>query len=144
MIQDEKLKGVGNVISTVWKNQETLSKSAERLDEQFAVLARLSIRGMNDILIRMGADKEVITEVVIETAFKEWQVFRSRSDFRQFMLEWFLGKPLADLPPPPAKEEAPMTAAPGQEAEKPQAQEFGGDYGTQQKSDERNEAAPEV
>ena len=150
-LQDAKLRALGDTLTTMWNNQVELSKSETRLDEQFCVLARLSIRMLNDILVRIGSE-DLITEKVIETAFKEWATFKERSDFREFMVEWFLGKPLSELPP--AKEEPLVTrdeqgrvqkinatpVSPGPKAEGPQ--EFGGDYGTQ-KRDERNEAAPE-
>lgn len=136
VIQDERFKELVKTIGTVWSNQVELAKSETRLDEQFCVLSRLAIRGINEILVRIGSE-DLITEKVIETAFKEWHGFRSRSDFRSFMLEWFLGKPLSELPPEPKKEETPV--APDQKAEG--TQEFGGDYGPHDKSSSGNETA---
>jgi hypothetical protein len=110
------------------------------LDEQFCVLARMSIRSLNEILIRIGSE-DVITEKVIEVAFKEWASFKKRPDFRKYMLEWFIGKPLSELPPAPVGAKQSDPASPSPEAEGPQ--EFGGDYAAQQKSDERDEAVVE-
>ena len=110
-------------MQTIWSNQVELTKSAEKLDEQFCVLARLSIRFINDLAIRISSDN-VINEDVLEKYFKEWAAFRTRPDFRKFMLEWFLGKELKDLPAAPE--------VPSPEAEEPQEpQEFGGDYAKQ-------------
>lgn len=82
----------------------------------------------NNILIRMGSE-DLITDEVIGEVFLEWDEFKSRSDYRDLLLEWMIGRDLADLPPPPPveiKQETPEEA-PAQEGEGPQ--EFGGDYG---------------
>jgi hypothetical protein len=137
---EEKLKGVIETIGTVWNNQKELSKSADRLDEQFCVLTRMSVKHINDVMVRIGSD-DLIDETVIERYFKEWAAFRSRSDFRTFMLEWFLGKGLDTLPPPPKQETAPVP--PDQKVEEPQ--EFGGDYnGAGEKSDGGDQTTVEV
>ena len=136
--QDAKLKELANTVVTVWKNQVELAESETRLDEQFCVLSRLAIRGINDILIRIGSE-DLITDKVVEAAFKEWRAFRKRSDYRKFMLEWFLGKSLSELPTEPKKEE--ILVAPDPKVGG--AQEFGGNYVSYNKSDNGNTTTAE-
>lgn len=123
-LQDEKLKELGKTIGTLWNNEVELDKSANRLDEQFAVLARMLFIRFNELMLRVDSDN-TIDEKSIETAFREWAKFRARPDFRNLMMEWFLGVPLSELPPPP-KQKEPPAETPDQVAEGPQ--EFGGDY----------------
>lgn len=125
-LQDQKLKELGKTIATLWQNEVELDKSANRLDEQFAVLARMMFVRFNELIMRVDGDN-TIDEKSIEVAFREWAEFRGRGDFRDLMMEWFLGMPLKEMPPPPQPKEATPEEAPGTEAEGPR--EFGGDYG---------------
>jgi len=90
---------------TIWDNQKELSKSEELLDEQFAVSTRMTIVAVNRILEKMGVDDR-ITEQDIGKLFKDWAQFRKRPDYREFMMEWFLGVALDKLPPPPVAVQA--------------------------------------
>jgi hypothetical protein len=134
-LQREKLKELGKTIGTLWSNEVELDKSANRLDEQFAVLARMLFVRFNELMLQLDADN-TIDEKSIEKAFREWAAFRARPDFRNLMMEWFLGVPLSELPPAPKQEERPAVT-PDQVAEGPQ--EFGGDYGEGEDGRLRNE-----
>jgi hypothetical protein len=140
-LQDQKLKELGKALATIWQNQVELTKSADRLDEQFCVLARMSIVKINETMIRLSND-DVVDEKAIAKYFMDWATFKARPDFRKYMMEWFLGVPLDQLPPPPEVKEEKPQEAPNQKAEGPK--EFGGDYGTGQASDDGNPAASEV
>jgi hypothetical protein len=133
----ERLKEVAKAVQVIWTNQLRLTESANRLDEQFCVLGRLAISTLNTILVRIGADNELIDEKKLETFFKEWAAFRGRSDYQNYMLEWMLGVPLNTLPAEPAKEEQ-KPATTGPEASTLQAVEVGGDY-NETKSEERDQ-----
>jgi hypothetical protein len=85
---------------TIWTNQKELTKSEELLDEQFAVSTRMSIVAVNSILEKMGVEDR-ITAADVGKLFKDWSLFRSRPDYREYMMEWFLGVALDKLPPPP-------------------------------------------
>jgi hypothetical protein len=136
-LQTEKLKELGKTIATLWNNEVELDKSANRLDEQFAVLARMMFVRFNELILRVDGSN-TIDEKSIEVAFREWAEFRGRPDFRNLMMEWFLGMPLKEMPPPPKpKAVEPSAEAPDQEAEGPQ--EFGGDYAQGQDGDCRDE-----
>lgn len=138
--QVSRLREFAKSIETIWNNQVELSKSEERLDEQFCVLARMSIRVLNDLMVRTGGD-DLINEKVVETYFREWAKFRTRPDFRKFMTEWFLGQNLDSLPPPAIVKEPEVPVALSPEAKEPQEpQEFGGDYGSGKASDVRDQA----
>lgn len=88
---------------TVWNNQKELVKSQELLDEQFAVSTRMTVLSVNNLLSKLNSE-ERITESDIEILFKDWAKFRSRKDYRDFMMEWFLGVALDKLPPPKESE----------------------------------------
>ena len=90
---------------TIWNNQKELTKSEELLDEQFAVSTRMTIVSINHILEKMGATDR-ITDKDIEKLFRDWAQFRKRPDYREYMMEWFLGVALDKLPPSPAAEQA--------------------------------------
>ena len=126
---------LANSAATIWGNQKELTKSHDNIEEQFCVLGRLSIANINDIRLRIESD-EVVTEDIVELSFKEWQAFRARPDFRNFMVEWFLGVPLDKLPPPPAVDVEP-------EPDKAEPQEFGGDYEPRETSSSGDETAVE-
>jgi hypothetical protein len=99
----ERLEKLSLTVKTIWDNQKELAKSETLLDEQFAVSTRMTILAVNDILERMSVE-EKITPLDIETLFKNWARFRSRSDYRNFMMEWFMGVDIDSLPPPAESE----------------------------------------
>jgi hypothetical protein len=78
-----------------------LAKSETLLDEQFAVSTRMTIVAVNHILEKMGHGDDKITEKDVEKLFKDWAKFRKRPDYRNYMMEWFLGEDIDKLPPPP-------------------------------------------
>ena len=86
---------------TIWENQKECAKSETLLDEQFAVSTRMTIVAVNHILTLMGHGDDCITEKDIEKLFKDWAAFHSRPDYREYMMEWFLGVAIDKLPPPP-------------------------------------------
>jgi hypothetical protein len=92
---------LGESIKTVWDNQKELAKSSTLLDEQFAVSTRMTIVAVNHILEKIGQGDDKITEKDVEKLFKDWAQFRKRPDYRNFMMEWFLGVAIDKLPPPP-------------------------------------------
>jgi len=70
------------------------------LDEQFAVLTRLTIVRVNEILIRIGGEEaDFITYDEVNKMFMDWLKFRARNDCRKFMKEWYMGGDLSALPP---------------------------------------------
>lgn len=89
---------------TIWNNQKELTRSADLLDEQFAVSTRMMIMAVNGIIAALppGVNNPAqITAKDVEQLFRDWAQFRKRPDFRDFMMEWFLGVALDKLPPPP-------------------------------------------
>jgi hypothetical protein len=121
---DQQLKVIGDAVEVIWNNQKELTKSEELLDEQFAVLTRLSILCFNALLRRGNVmlkhlsptdpDAPLLTpeskqELVMPTIgysdinvmFHEWAEFRKRPDFREYMRTWFMGGDLNTIPPPP-------------------------------------------
>jgi hypothetical protein len=125
--QNKKVKLLGETTATIYRNQVDLSQSHTRLDEQFAVLTRLTVMTLNDLIIRLGGE-DLVTYDGINAMFQEWNDFRSRPDFREHMSVWMMGGDLSALPPPPepAKEEEQPADAPEENPEG--AVEFGGDY----------------
>jgi hypothetical protein len=83
---------------TIWNNQKELAVSEERLDEQFAVLTRMTISYLNSILDRAGGNGR-ITEGTVGDLFSDWAKFRARPDHKDHMMSWFLGVALDKLPP---------------------------------------------
>ena len=127
-VQNQKLEALAKTIQVIYNNQLELVKSSDRLDEQFAVLTRLSIVRLNDLLIRVGVE-DLVTYDQVNEMFMEWAAFKSRPDFRDHMQAWFMGQDLSELPPAPepVKEEDVVSAsALGEDAD-----EFGGDYESQ-------------
>ena len=103
--------GMAKSLETIWGNQKELSKSESLLDEQFAVLTRMTISTLNQIIEHPGKAQPITYEDV-NRLFKDWADFRKRSDFREHMRAWFMGDDLASLPPPPVEE-------PGKPADQP-------------------------
>lgn len=130
-LTDQKLKALAETVGSVWKNQVELSKSEDRLDEQFCVLTRLSITRLNDLTIRAEGD-DLITYEAVNKMFMDWAAFRARSDFRDHMQTWMMGGDLSALPEPPKQEEPSTPEAPATDGEEPQ--EFGGDYGSERET----------
>ena len=83
-----------------WNNQKECAKSETLLDEQFAVLTRLTITSLNKVL----PDGSKILYEDVNKLFMDWADFRKRKDFRDYMKEWFMGEDLSKLPPPPVEE----------------------------------------
>lgn len=91
---------ISNGNKTIWENQVELTKSSELLDEQFAVSTRLMVLSVNKVAEAAGMVDRIDADD-IEAMFKLWAMFRSRSDFREYMLEWMLEPDLSTLPKPP-------------------------------------------
>jgi len=136
---DVKLKAVGRVCGTLWKNQQELDQAHHRLDTQQFVLARLLIPLVKEVLIRVQSD-ELITQETIGRVFLEWDEFRKRPDYKDLLLEWMMGVPLNELPPPPKIQPKPVET-PDVTVEGPR--EFGGDYVEGQTSGSRDETSSE-
>lgn len=124
--QSQKLAELSRLIArslsdfrVIWENQVELTKSANNLDRQFAVMGRIFISKLNNIVVTIGHD-DILTYQGVNAAFDEWDQFHQRPDFRDHMEQWFLGGDLSKLPPPPRVEK--------KEAEQEQPKEFGGDY----------------
>jgi len=111
----------------IYKNQKVLGDSSERLDEQFAVLTRLTVKKLNEIVtaLNMSVGQDLVNPVSYEeqnAGFVEWAEFQKRPDWREHTRIWFTGGDLSELPPPPEPEvkEEPDT--------REDVEPFGGDY----------------
>jgi len=153
-------------VVTLYQNQQRLAKSydglaeaSDSLDEQFAVLSRITIQQLNRLTDDInGGRKEgdgipLVTREKVTASFAEWREFKKRPDFRDHNTAWFMGEDLTKLPPPTAKEEplverddqgrvtkinaTPNALPTNQEG----AEVFGGDYG---KSIDRDAAGVEA
>src|SRR5687767_16022403 len=69
---DDTIKKLGGAQQVIWNNQKELSRSEELLDEQFAISTRMSVKSMNLILEKIGAE-ERITAKDIERLFRDWR-----------------------------------------------------------------------
>ena len=135
---DENLSLLARSHATIWANQKELTKSETLLDEQFAVLSRLTIISINLMAVRHNLAIEMLCSAIgkedtddlsfpdidyddVNLLFEQWAKFRERPDFRQHMRAWFMGDDLSKLPPPPeppAEEEDQVkeeTQEPGEE-----------------------------
>ena len=124
---DEQLKVIGNSIGVIWSNQRELSNSEAFLDEQFAVLTRMTVMSLNSLMSKwnrslkylspIDADapplteenkKELVQALVgysdINALFVTWSNFRRRKDFRNHMKAWVMGEDITLLPPEPPEE----------------------------------------
>jgi hypothetical protein len=119
---DKNVAGLANAVGSVWANQKELTKSENLLDEQFAVLTRLTIISLNVLVNKHNLAMEMIGAAMggmsdvsdltmptvdyedVNLLFEEWAKFRSRPDFRDHMRAWFMGDDLSKLPPPPEPE----------------------------------------
>lgn len=145
------------IVGNCFQNQNNLAKSAQDNDDQFAVLLRLTILRMNQIIglqnlayhmavAELPEEKRPphpeahmipnITYEEVQQLFLDYAKFRERPDFRDHFRAWYTGADLSTLPPPPeVKEEAQAVgSAPEAEPEAPYpegAQIFGGDYGSE-------------
>jgi hypothetical protein len=89
---EKKMNQITQNLGTIFNNQQELAESAERLDEQFAVLTRLSIREFNT-----REDREKITYEFVNTMFMDWKKFKTLQNFRDFSKGWFIGEDLNKL-----------------------------------------------
>lgn len=106
------------MLRKVYDNQVELSKELTRLDTQQAVLTRLVIMNLNEILIRLGSD-ELVTYEGVNQMFHDFAALKTRPDHRDHMKDWFMGVDLSTLPP--LEENEPEETQEG-------PKEFGGDY----------------
>lgn len=121
---------MASAIQTIWENQVALQEAHKQLDDQFAVLTRLSVVALNELNLRVsGADADPISYEAINSLFSEWETFKKRPDFREHMRTWVMGGDLESLPPLPVGEAS--SAKTDQEPN-----EFGGDYAEDCCSDE--------
>ena len=90
---------MANNQNLIWNNQKECAKSETLLDEQFAVLTRLTITALNRV---SNPDQQIVYEDV-NRLFADWAEFHKRKDFRSYMKEWFMGVDLSTLPPPPVE-----------------------------------------
>lgn len=130
-----------------------LSKSETRLDEQFAVLTRMTYSKVNELIhainrnVLIGVSEEVAPIDYDQTnkMFVEWQQFKNRPDWRDHSRVWFMGGDLSMLPPPPEPQEQPEAKVKEQiesapEEEYPEgATMFGGNYAEGTERDETTE-----
>jgi len=94
------------------------------MDHQVAVLTRFTVTNINKMRALNGLD--FVTEEELNKFFEEWKEFYGRGDAGEYMSHWVLGKPLEDLPDPPAKQED--ETGPEPSGSGPGPTEFGGDY----------------
>jgi hypothetical protein len=122
---DLKLREIGKTLEILWNNQEALLDSHKSLDDQFAVLARLTISELNSLQLSVhGADSDPCTYEYINKMFQAWAKFRSRPDFADHMRLWMMGGDLDSLPPVPTVDAVPFDGP----KEQSSVEEFGGDY----------------
>lgn len=117
--QNQKLRALAETLTTIYNNQVELSNSGTKVDTQHAVLGRLAISTLNELLLRIGSE-DLITYESVSEMFEQFAALRSRPDWREHSKDWYMGKDLSNLPPVPEAESP--------EATKPEASEFGGDY----------------
>lgn len=94
----EEVRKLDEKCDVIYKNQVELAKSETRLDEQFAVLTRLTISTLNKILSN-EENLRLVTYDEVNTLFSKWNQFKSRPDFRKHMRDWFMGGDVDALPP---------------------------------------------
>lgn len=129
---NQKFHAVAQSLDTVWKNQVGLQEAHKRIDDQFAVLTRLTVSALNELHLRIsGPDAEPISYEIINGLFEEWGKFKTRPDFRSHMQVWMMGGDLDSLPPPPTEETTKPVEDPTLSKE---PTEFGGDYAENQTS----------
>lgn len=121
----QKLDNVVSDLNVIYDNQRNLADSATRLDDQFAVLTRLAILKINELIERHNVEFEddpiePITYEMVNEMFVTFNKFRDRKDYKDHMKMWFMGEDLNILPVPAAGETAPTQP------------EFGGDYAESQ------------
>jgi hypothetical protein len=143
-LYDQRHKGLVEQVTvlaqsakTLWDNQVELTKSAHKLDEQYAVLMRVAVRAINEVIITTGGE-DLLTYNGLNREFAEWTKFRARPDYKKYMEAWFMGVDMSTLPPPPLPE-------PEEETTEPEGpRHFGGDYAESSVGDTTTEeAAPE-
>lgn len=131
----------------LWKNQQNLDTAlkslvgAQRsLDHQVAVLTRFTVVNINKMRALAGLD--YVTEDELSNFFEEWNLFYQRGDANEHMSHWVLGKPLEDLPDPPAKDEEETTPPAPEDAEEGPTV-FGGDYAGDHGNEDAQQEGPE-
>lgn len=106
---------VASSFEEVYKNQVELAGSADRVDDQFAVLTRLVILKLNEVvqavnLLRrahldsrtdIGLPPNPVTYGDVNSMFAQYELLKQRRDFRQLAEAWYMGQDLSNLPPPP-------------------------------------------
>lgn len=137
---DKTMQVIAGSIQTIWSNQKECAKSETLLDEQFAISTRMSIVAVNHILTLMGHGDDCIGEKDIEKLFKDWAEFHSRPDYKDFMMEWFLGVAIDKLPPPPQQQ----AKEGGSNAENDHGNEDAGEGPREDRSPSQTHDVPEV
>lgn len=162
-VLDERVRELAKTTITLYQNQQKLAKglddlaaASDLLDEQFAVLSRLTIMQLNHLsmvvnnissaLMDTGPRVKPTGREDVTALFNLWREFKKRTDFREHSTAWFMGEDLSTLPPPPppAKEElctVNKETTPDAPQQEPGGAVFGGDYG---KSDDGNPTAVET
>jgi hypothetical protein len=150
-------ENIVKMVSTCYTNQHVLAKSAMGMDDQFAVLLRLTITRLNQLIelqnhVYMNAIKYIPEEerpidpenhliptvdyLEVSNLFKEFDEFKRRPDFKELFQSWYTLADLKTLPPLPpteVKEDAEGSIL-SEEPEVPyqtDAEIFGGDYGSE-------------
>jgi hypothetical protein len=77
--------------TTIYNNQMELSRSAEQLDDQFAIITRICVRHIN------GGELGPVSYENINEMFKEWGLFKSLDNFRVFTKNWYMGEPIEKI-----------------------------------------------
>lgn len=101
---EAKVDQIADGITTVWNNQVELSNSAEKVDEQFCALVRLSVVKINEVIARLAVPSgvripsEPITYDSINELFEEFSKFKARPDFRDHFQTWYMGGDIDALP----------------------------------------------
>jgi hypothetical protein len=141
-VVDQKLQAYGAVINRIFANEQELAKSTENLDEQFAVLTRLMVTKMNEVIAVVntisGVNIQPISYESINEMFRLFASIKARSDFKEHARAWYTGSDVSNLPPPPVEEKESQSGKidmlpiesvePVDDGIPEGAQVFGGDY----------------
>jgi hypothetical protein len=121
---------MGQVLDQLWKNQQELAKSELNIDEQFAVLSRIVISKVNELVEKHNAlayqtlpttNDSLAGKVSYEEIndlFVIFSEFKKRPDFRDHFRAWYMGADVTKIPMPPETPPASTPACPDDEDSK--------------------------
>lgn len=161
--QEQINEEFGRVLATVFENQVAISNSQKGTDAKTAVMLRLFISTLNEVVSKFNAltsvdlmahdpktEKPYIIDEpglhvdkidieLINKMFEDYSKFDARADKEEHFQHWYMGRPLDELPEVKVTEE-------GEDGDAPEYPEdatiFGGDYDTEEKAAETSDVPP--